>query len=170
MAHNHHSPSSEIKVVTGSEAACLLPQVWPMLDVKRRDMLLWDVAPQLKARLFPKYLAAADVACLVWCDGQVVGLAWVFGMGRHTRCGVIHMTFWGEAEEARVLGRAFLQRFARDGWQSVLAMLPVPFRHMRRYVADIGMTCMGRLPGACVLAGHNNRVCAGEFWKWEAQA
>lgn len=137
------------RLLSGQEAAALAPAIWAHLDARRRRMLFWDVPPERREALLSQHLGMADVAGLALVDGVPAGLSWVLRQGDS---GLIHMTYWKDGDSAREIGRLFLDQLAERGYRSLLAVLPVPFRHIRRYVADIGFRRIGILPGGAPLA------------------
>ena len=153
-------------IISGMEAGHLVRNIWRHVNARRRRMLFWDIAVSNKEDLFARCLSQADVAGLGMSAGQTVGLAWVIRQGNS---GSIHMTAWCDGATARIIGKMFLRKLAKLGYSSLLAVLPVPFRHIRRYVADIGFERAGVLPGGAPLAAWG-RYADAELWVWKAGA
>jgi len=159
-----------VQFCEGPQAACMAPQIWTALEPKHRDVLFWDVRPGFRASVLPRILGMAGLCAVGWRRGQFLGLAWTVPVLKGARCAMLHMCFRGSAQDAEACGRLFLERVREEGrLDSLVGIVPWPFRHMRAYAARMGFRSLGRLRGACVLAGHSGRVADADFMTWEAR-
>ena len=62
---------------------------------------------------------------------------------------------------AAALAREWLLMLAEGGMKSLVGLTPAPFRHALRFARAMGFRQVGIVPGACVLAARQNRVCDG---------
>lgn len=152
------TPLPEIRIMSGCVAACLAPQIWTAMGARERRIMLWDLAPERRAGLFPDALRAASVAGLAWERGALCGLAWIVPLSPGSRCGLIHFCFLRRAG-AEAVARRFLDSVRRSGrFDSLLAVLPVVYRHARSFALGLGFADLGALPGACWLAAQSRAV------------
>ena len=147
------SPEYDLRLMGGPRAACLAPALWAALGPRERAAMLWDVERGRRAGLFPGVLGAADIVGVAWEGNAVSGMAWVTPLAPGARCGAVHFCFT-RRERAERIARDFLARLAdARRFESLVALLPAPYRHARAFARRVGFAELGRLPGACRLAG-----------------
>ena len=59
------------------------------------------------------------------------------------------------------LAYEWLRTLRDGGMRSLVGLTPKPYRHAWRFAINVGYKMAGIVPGACILAHHNNRVCDG---------
>lgn len=159
-----------LEVISGPQAACLAPWLWDALGRGRvRDALLWDVEPQDRREFFGMSLHRATLAGVAFGrTSDLAGLAWVIpllgGGSGSGGCGVIHIGMVEQRYRMDIC-TAFLEQ-ARGHFASLLALVPVPYRHIRALARELGFVDMGRVFRACCLAGRG-RLVDGVFLKLE---
>lgn len=154
----------------GPQAACMAPQIWTALEPRHRDVLFWDVRPNLRAAVLPRILERAGLCAVGWLNGRFLGMGWTVPVLQGARSAFLHMCFRGSARLAEACGRTFLERVQEEGTlDSLIGVVPWPFRHMRSFAVRMGFKSLGCIPGACLLAGHGGRVADADFLTWEAR-
>lgn len=164
----HFPDGSSMQFCRGPQAALMAPQIWTALGPKHRDMLLWDAPPKHRAALLPVALRAADLCAVGWHGNAVLGLGWTVPLMPGCRSAFVHLCFRGNRAQAEACSRSFLERVASEGrMDSLVGLVPGPFRHMRAFAVQMGFLSMGRIPGGCCLPGHGGRVTDAELFVWE---
>ena len=159
-----------VQFCEGPQAACMAPQIWTALEPRHRDVLFWDVRPGYRAAVLPRILSLAGLCAVGWQDGRFLGMGWTVPVLRGARAAFLHMCFRGDAKTAEACGRHFLEHVRQEGkLDSLVGVVPHPFRHMRDFALRMGFRLLGRIPGACVLAGHAGRIVDADFMTWEAR-
>ncbi len=138
-------------LANGPQAACLGSLLWDALGERGQRVMLWDVPPHRRARIFSATLRNSGVVGLAWEKEMLAGLAWVTPIMPGARCGMIHFCFTRQ-EQAAPLAHEFLARLeASRRFDSLVAFLPAVYRHARRFAQAAGFVELGILPGACRL-------------------
>ncbi len=150
--------SSDLRLLSGPEAAVWAGHLWTALGSRVRRVLLWDAPEDRKAGLFAECLRRSALVGIARHGDALEALAWMAALGPGSRCGVMHFAF---VRTCAALGTAcdFLDRADAAGcFDTLLALLPVPFRHARNFARNCGFHDLARLPGACFLAAHGRVV------------
>ncbi|MBQ9536604.1 MAG: hypothetical protein IJU79_02315 [Desulfovibrionaceae bacterium] len=147
-----------VKGLTGSQAALLVPQLWHGLTPHRRRYMVWDAADQHGPETLARFVSLANVACAAWVNGQFLGLAWVIPLTYGSRCGLIHMASTGPRWQSEAIGNIWIRDVLPYHYDSLLAFLPVAFRHIRAMIEDMGFVRISTIPGAACLTMRNNRI------------
>lgn len=145
---------------SGNQAASLAPLVWSALGARGQRAILWDVDPEHRTALFVQALRRAELVHLAW-DRQTNALysvVWIVPLMADSRCGVLHFCCTRHAP-ARALAEDFLcQPELVQRFDSLMGFVPVPYRHARRFAADVGFEELGIFPGACWMAAQGKVV------------
>ena len=105
-----------------------------------------------------RFVGLAEHAVAGWIDDLFLGIAWIMPLTQGSRCGLIHMACAGEAWQAEAFGRWWLRDVLPEHYDSLLAFLPVAFRHVRRVVEALDFYVVTRIPGGACLTMRNNRI------------
>ena len=150
--------SLDVRLCSGSQAALFVPQLWQRLTPRRRRYMVWDSGPAHGEAALRWFVAQADHALVAWMDGDILGLAWVQPLVRGARSCLLHMANVGGREPALSLGRAWLNTELPLLYDSLLAFLPVPFRHVRVLVEALDFKVVAVLPGGACLSMRGGRL------------
>ncbi|MBQ9452368.1 MAG: hypothetical protein IJU65_03625 [Desulfovibrio sp.] len=146
------------QLLSGSQAALLVPDLWQALPPQRRRYMVWDAGHLQGPEMLRRFVGLANHAVAGWVDGQFLGIAWIMPLTTGSRCGLIHMACTGEAWQAVAFGRWWLREILPKHYDSLLAFLPVAFRHVRHIVEELAFHVVTRIPGGACLTMRNNRI------------
>ena len=152
--------------MSGSQAACLAPWIWSAMTPRLRSVMLYDVSPKARARIFPEALRRSSVAGVAWDDGELAAVSWIEPLFPEARCGVIHFCFM-RPKRAERIARKFLALVAESRrFDTLMAFLPALYRHARAFAKRVGFEELGVFAGACRLA-EPERVAGGALLRLE---
>ena len=152
------SADLQCKLLSGPQAALLVPALWEALSERRRRYMVWDAGPRHGVRALQWFVGLADHAIAGWQGDALLGLAWVQPLARGSRCGLLHMASAGSRQPVLNLGRAWLNAELPLYYDCLLAFLPVGFRHVRGIVTALGFWPVTTLPGGACLAMRGGRI------------
>lgn len=155
----------EIKLLTGPQAALHVPLLWDALTPQRRRYAVWDAGKHHGPTILSQLVSLGNIACAAWLDGSLLGIAWVIPVCQGSRCGLIHMLSTGERWQAEAIGNVWIRNVVTHYYDSLLAFLPVPFRHIRSMIEDMGFREISRLPGGSCLTMRNNRITTAVLYQ-----
>lgn len=151
------------------QAQKVAPVIWAAFPPKVQRVLMWGLPFEKRAKFFAKTLAAADIICVASIDAKFQGACWLRRTVQGSLCWEIHFAFAEFANSFRI-AQVFISTLKEtlSNIKSLLAISPLPYRHSRRFAEALGFQELGRVPGACVLCEHNNKVVDGVFYvlKW----
>lgn len=158
-------PLPDIRLYSGPKPAEPFAMLWESLEPADRRALLWDCPPERKRGQFLDALNAAPYAVLALMGGEPLGACWLHPLAPNVECAALHLCF---ARPGRPHARDFGALFLGEIWpalpyQSLLGLVPAPFRHIRAFAAALGFESGPILPGACRLASFGNRLAAGQL-------
>lgn len=148
----------QVKILTGHQAALLVPDLWFDLTAQRRRYMVWDSGAKHGPHTLAKFVALANTACAAWVNDEFLGIAWVIPLAQGSRCGLIHMACTGPRWQAEAIGNAWFKDVLPKFYDSLLAFLPLPFRHIRAMAEDMGFKQVTTIPGGACLTMRGNRI------------
>ena len=148
----------EVKIMSGSQAALLVPQLWVALPPKRRRYMVWDSGKSHGPDTLARFIGFATTACVGWVNGTLLGISWVIPLAVGSRCGLIHLACTGPRWQAEAIGNVWLRDVLPSEFDSLLAFLPVGFRHIRAMIEAMGFESIAHIPGGACLTMRGNRI------------
>ncbi len=155
----------EIKLLTGSQAALLVPSLWETLTPQRRRYAVWDAGKHHGPTMLRQLVGLGNIACAAWLGGELLGIAWIIPLCQGSRCGLIHMLSTGPRWQSETIGNVWIRNVVPHYYDSLLAFLPVSFRHIRSMIEDMGFREISRLPGGSCLTMRSNRITTAVLYQ-----
>lgn len=164
-----------VKFYIGGSGDCqsLLQILWDRMSERDRLAALWDISSdQKKDRLSEVWMQCRHVG-VCFDDGgsgcfEPFAAGWIAALGE--RSGSIHFCFANcpglPATAALWAGRDFLKE-AGNFYDSLIALLPIPYRGARNLARGLGFKPVGILKKACSIH-HHGRAVDGEIQLWRS--
>ncbi len=133
---------------------------WARLGPKRQAVCAWDMKPGERLAALAR---AIDVYGGFGCrdeDGEIFLLAWAQPLLPFSATGHAHFANAGTREQALACWPLFADYARELGFEMLLALLPVCFRHARAFAKVCGFEPCRVLPRAAWLAGSRRLVDA----------
>lgn len=162
---NINGDDVDIRPLSGQQAALLVPQLWAALSPQRRRYVVWDAANLHGPSALAKIVALGNVSIAAWVNGAILGIAWVIPLCTGSRCGLIHMACTGPRYQAEAIGNAWLSQVLPRHYDSLLAFLPLNFRHIRAMIEAMGFRIISRIPGGACLTMRGNRIVTSVLYQ-----
>ncbi len=150
--------SCRLEIVQGKQARPYATMLWLRMDEMQRAAFLWDLSMSGKQYFFEDACAAATLAGVGMSNAGAETIAWLNATGYGCKTAAIH--FASACASLPMLadyGRAFLRRAARE-FETLVAMIPQPWRGARNYCRLLGFEELGVFARACRIALHDRCV------------
>lgn len=148
----------DIQLLSGSQASALVPLLWQALTPQRRLYMVWDSGHLHGPDTLARFVGLASQAVAAWVNDQFLGISWVIPLAPKSRCGLIHLGCTGPRWQAEAIGRVWIRDVLPDYFDCLLAFLPVPFRHIRAMIQDMGFREISLIPGGACLTMRGDRI------------